>query len=108
DVAQQRAWLGSRIAGDEIQLTLDQEAIGQALRDQVGSLGDAAPKDASFTVEGGAVRLIPAVVGLTCCAEGTEAAIAEALLAGEDAVEVQPEEDEPELTTEEAMALGIR
>lgn len=108
DVALQRSWLGSRIAGDQIELTLDQEAVGQALRAQIGSLGDAAPKDASFTVEGGAVRLIPAVVGLTCCAEGAEARIAEAILGGEDALEVQPQEDEPELTTEEAMALGIR
>jgi vancomycin resistance protein YoaR len=108
DVPEQRSWIGSRVTAGGIELTLDQERIGVALRDQVGSLGDAAPKDASFTVEGGAVRLIPAVVGLTCCAEGTEAQIAEALLAGEDTVAVEPQEDEPELTTEEAMALGVK
>lgn len=108
DVPEQRSWIGSRVTPEGIELTLDEERIGVALRDQIGSLGDAEPQDASFTVENGEVRLIPAVVGLTCCAAEAEAEIAEAVLAGEDAVEVQPERNEPELTTEEAMALGIR
>ncbi|HYI61628.1 MAG TPA: VanW family protein [Acidimicrobiales bacterium] len=108
DVAEQRAWLGSRATPEGLELTLDQEAIDAALRDRIGSLGDAAPQNARFTVENGAVRLIPAVVGISCCSEDAPGQIAEAILGGEDTVEVEPVTDEPDLTTAGAEALGIR
>lgn len=108
DVAEQRAWIGSRVTPAGIEVTLDAAAIGAALGDRIGSLGDAAPQDARFTVENGAVRLIPAVVGISCCAEDAPARVAEGILAGEDAIEVEPRTQEPELTTAEAEALGVR
>lgn len=107
-VAEQRAWLSSGVTPSGIEAVLDEAAIDAALRDRVGSLGTAAPQNARFTVENGAVRLVPAVVGMSCCADGAAAQIADALLTGQDAVTVQPREEQPELTTEEAQALGIR
>jgi vancomycin resistance protein YoaR len=107
-VPEQRSWLGSTVSSDGIELTWDEERIQTVLQDSIGSLGEAEPQDARFTVEGGAVRLIPAVDGIRCCAEGSATAIADAVEAGEDAATVQPLVVEPELTTEEAEALGIK
>jgi vancomycin resistance protein YoaR len=108
DVGELRSWIGSRVTGDGLELTFDEERIASSLRERVGSLGEAAPQSASFTVENGAVRLIPAVEGMTCCADDAAATIVAALRAGEPSVEVEPVTDEPELTTEEALALGIK
>ena len=106
-VAEQRSWIGSTVGSNGIELTFDEERITTVLEDSVGSLGEAEPKDASFTVEGGAVRIIPAVVGIECCADDSATLIADAVESGEDVVEVQPVRLEPELTTAEAEALGI-
>lgn len=108
DVPEQRSWLASEVTGTGIELTFDEEAIATALRDRVGSLGEDEPQDARFTVEGGAVRITPSVVGRVCCAPEAPGQIADAIREGLSSVEVQPELREPELTTEEAEALGIR
>ena len=108
EVAEMRAWLGSEVTGDEIALTFDHEAMDAALRDRIGSLGDAEPQDARFTVEGGAVRIIPAVEGRVCCAADAAEVMEASILAGESTTMVEPEINEPDLTTAEAEALGVR
>lgn len=107
DVPELRGWTRSRMGSDGIELSFDEERIDAALKDRVGSLGDAEPKSASFAVVDGAVRLTPAVVGISCCAEDSATRIAEAIAAGTEVIEVDPLVDEPDLTTEEAYSLGI-
>lgn len=100
-----RGWLGATIDGDQIVATIDEEAVLASLTDALPDPTE--PKDAGFTVEGGAVRLIPAVAGTACCAEGTAASVLEAITTGAGQVEVPLIVDEPGLTTEEAEALRI-
>jgi len=108
EVPELRAWLGSSIGSSGIELTIDEERIGASLRDRVGSLGAAEPRSASFDLVGGAVRITPAVVGVSCCAADAPKAIADGLRAGSRVIEVQPKRTEPDLTTAEAEALNIR
>lgn len=108
DVPELRSWLGSEVNGSEIELTFDHAAMDAALREGIGSLGASEPQDASFRVEGGAVRIIPAVEGRVCCAADAAEVMEAAILAGQSSTAVEPEVDEPELTTEDAEALGIR
>lgn len=107
EVPEMRSWIGSRVGRDGIELTLDTERIEDVLRDLIGSLGDAEPRSASFNVVGGAVRLTPGVTRIRCCAPKAADQIAAALKAGTGTIKVQPIKDEPDLTTEEAYALGI-
>ncbi len=108
DVPEQRAWVGSRVVDDQIELTLDEEAIGASLLDKIGSLGDADPKDASITLVGGAVQISPSVSGLSCCPDDAATRIADAIREGTRSLEIEPIVVEPELTTAEAEALGIK
>lgn len=108
DVPVLRTWLGSRVVADDIQLTFDEAAMQSALVEQIGSLGAAEPKDAGITLVGGAVQITPSVNGTKCCPEDAGARMADALRAGTSAIEIEPVVDEPELTTEEVQALGIK
>lgn len=107
--AELRGWLGAQRTGDGFQIVFDGEAINAALTEKIGSLGEAEPRDASFSLDGaGQVVITPAVTGLTCCGEDAASKIAEALRAGQTSIELEPVTQEPELTTEEAQALGIK
>jgi vancomycin resistance protein YoaR len=108
DVPELRSWVGSHITDDGLALTFDGEKIDASLREKIGSLGDAQPQDARFDLVNGQVQIIPAVIGIACCADDAAVEIADALRGGQRAVELQPIEQEPELTTEEAQALGIK
>ncbi len=108
DVPELRSWVGSHVTDDGLALTFDGGRIDASLREKIGSLGDAEPQSARFDLVDGQVQIIPAVVGIACCADDAAVTIADALRSGEHAVELQPVEEEPELTTEEAEALGIK
>ncbi|QYG93832.1 hypothetical protein HC251_16295 [Iamia sp. SCSIO 61187] len=105
--AELRTWLGAQITSDGMALEFDGEAITAALTERIGSLGDAEPQDARFDVVNGTVQLIPAVVGLACCADDAASRVADALRGGQPTVEVEAVTQEPELTTAEAEALRI-
>jgi len=107
--AELRTWLGFQAADDGFEIVFDGEAIAAAVTERIGSMGDAEPKDADFTLDAnGAVQITPAVVGLACCGDDAASLVANALRAGQTTIELEAVTQEPELTTEEAEALGIR
>ena len=107
--AELRSWLGAQATADGFDIVFNGEAIAAAVTDRIGSMGEAEPKDATFSLDAaGAVQITPAVVGLACCGDDTASRVANALRAGEATVELEPVTREPELTTAEAEALGIK
>jgi vancomycin resistance protein YoaR len=101
-----RAWMGAEVVDGQIQPTLDAE---RAIADLTTALPEPTEaKDASFTVEGGAVRLVPSTDGQRCCAADTPARLLAAVSGGTGAVEVALEVDEAEFSTEDAEKLGVR
>jgi vancomycin resistance protein YoaR len=91
---------------DAIGVRLQAEDVLPVLDAEFGDLS-VEPRSASFSVVGGQVRLEPAVTGLSCCSLESAEAVAEAFSAGITEVEIELQEAEPDLTTEEAEAYGI-
>jgi len=91
---------------DGIAVRLPEQGVHEVLEAEFGDLAVEA-RSASFTVSGGTPVLQPAVTGLSCCSDEAVASVREAFAAGEDAVSFELTETEPDLTTEEAEALGI-
>lgn len=101
-----RSWLGSTVVDGAIRLTIDDEPALEAIRTALPEPTE--PKNASLTVEGGAVKLTPSVTGKKCCAEGTTDRIVEAISSGSASVTIEYEVDEPSFTTADAEALKIK
>lgn len=91
---------------DRIEVSLDAEAVRTVLEAEFADLAVEA-RDASFSVVGGQVRIEPSITGLACCSEDSAQAVVQAFDAGETDVAIELTETEPELTTEEAEAMGI-
>lgn len=91
---------------DTLTVRLDPEKLLPVLAEEFDEL-EVEAQSAGFTLEGGRPVVTPSVTGLSCCDLDNVATINEALADGDDAVTVQLAEDVPELTTEEAEALGI-
>jgi vancomycin resistance protein YoaR len=109
EVAELRSWIGAQATDEGFDIIFDGEAMNAALVDRIGSLGDAEPKDADFTLgPNGQVQIIPAVTGLSCCGDDAAGLIAQALRDGKTTLAIEPTVEEPELTTAEAEALGIK
>jgi vancomycin resistance protein YoaR len=101
-----RAWLSSKVEGDQLVASLDAE---KAKADLASALPDATePKDAKIVLEGGAPKIIPSTDGATCCAADTPARLLAAINGGSGAVEIGLEVKKPEFTTEAAQKLGIK
>lgn len=101
-----RAWLASKVEGDQLVATLDAE---KAKADLTSALPDATePKDAKVVLEGGAPKIIPSADGTTCCAADTPARLLAAINGGSGAVEIGLEVKKPAFTTEAAQKLGIK
>ena len=65
------------------------------------------PVEAGITLVNGRPTVTPSVTGIACCESGSAGAVAAAFLAGDKSVTIELTETEPDLTTEEADALGI-
>jgi vancomycin resistance protein YoaR len=91
---------------DDIAVGLPVEGVLAVLEDEFGDLA-VEPRSATFTVSGGRPVLQPSVTGLACCSEAAARAVTDAFADGDGAVEIQLTVTEPDLTTEEAEALGI-
>ena len=101
-----RTWLSSRVADGAIEPVLDDE---QAIADLTAALPEPTePTNASFTVEGGAVRIVPSTDGVRCCAADTPTRLLAAITGGSGAVDIEMETSPAELTTSDAEALGIK
>lgn len=91
----------------EIEATLDDAVIEEAITEQIAAQGVGEAKDAEFTVQAGTVKLTPAVVGVACCPAGSGQRVADAIEDGATEVTVEGAEVQPELSTEKAEALKI-
>lgn len=91
---------------DGITVRLSPEEVLAVLEAEFGDLA-VEPRSARFSVSGGQVQLEPAVTGLSCCSAESAQEVVDAFDAGITSVQVELEEAEPELTTEEAEAYGI-
>jgi vancomycin resistance protein YoaR len=101
-----RSWIGTKVAGRELAVTLDAE---QATADLVGALpGVTKPADASITLVNGAVQITPSHDGERCCAADTPARLLAAVNGGTGKVTLDLEVAKPKFTTEAAQKLGIK
>ena len=91
---------------DTIAVGLDDDALLAVLDEELAPV-EVAPVEASFTLVGGRPTITPSVTGLSCCNEDHVAAVEDAFQSGRTEVELELVEAEPELSTEEAEALGI-
>ncbi len=91
---------------DTISIRLDPEKLLPVLATEFAEL-EVEAQSASFAIEGGRPVLTPSVTGLACCDLANVETVNDALAANESSVTVSLAEDIPELTTEEAEALGI-
>ncbi len=91
---------------DAIRISLPPEDVLAVLENDLADVG-VEPKDASFAVLGGQVVLEPGVTGLSCCTIEAAETVSQAFDAGIAEVTIDLTETEPELSTEEAEALGI-
>ena len=91
---------------DTIAVGLDDDALLAVLDEELAPV-EVAPVEASFTLVGGRPAITPSVTGLSCCNEDHVATVEEAFRSGRPEVELELVEAEPELSTEEAEALGI-
>ncbi len=91
---------------NSIDISLDPERVLGVL-DQEFAPVEVDPVEAGITLVGGVPKVTPSVTGLSCCDLGDVRTVEEAFQAGQSSVEIELDESEPELTTEEAEALGI-
>lgn len=91
---------------DAIDISLDPERLLGVL-DQEFAPVEVDPVEATITLVGGVPTVTPSVTGLSCCDLDHVATVEQAFQTGQSAVEIELDESEPELTTEEAQALGI-
>lgn len=101
-----RSWMRATPGEAALELGFDQAAITASLSELFPDSG-AEPVDASFDVVGGVPVVTPSEDGTICCEEGAAAKVLEALQADVGGVEIAVITTPPELTTEEANALGI-
>jgi vancomycin resistance protein YoaR len=102
-----RSWFSTMATTDGLGLTIDERVALPDLRRLFRSL-DGGPVDASFVVEGGQVRLLAGKDGVVCCTPESTTKVLEALQAGDHELELNTTNGPPELTTDEAQALGIK
>jgi vancomycin resistance protein YoaR len=103
-----RSWMRAVPGEHRLELQLDPAAVQKDLAELVPEAGEP-PVDASFRVQGGGVAVIAGRNGTGCCTEGAPGLLLAALENGRDAaVPLELRTLEPELTTDEASALGVR
>lgn len=101
-----RSWIGSRVAAGEVEVTVDTAAAMAAIESTISVPSE--PTDARITLEGGSPTVIPSVPGQTCCAEGSADRVLFTVLAGSPSVELELDLVQPDFTTADAEALGVR
>ncbi len=85
---------------------LASEEVSATVLPMVEDVGKVA-RNASFKTSGGQVTIIPSEDGLGLASDDLAAELAASLIAGTRTVELKMERVEPEITTEEARAMGI-
>ena len=101
-----RSWVGSEAAEGRISLVLEGDEVTAAISEALPL--DEETRDATVTLEGGTVRIIPSVDGERCCGPDTVELVTSALAAGQGDVTLELEVEKAAFTTEDAEALGIK
>ncbi len=103
-----RSWLRSEPTDAGLRLAVDTKAATAGLVTLIPK-PDTPPKDATFTVVGGRVSLVPSETGTACCSDAAGQVVEQALAAPvRGRVELPLTKVEPKRTTKEAAALGIK
>jgi vancomycin resistance protein YoaR len=101
-----RSWVGTKTAGDHLEVSLDAE---KATGDLVSALPKVTkPRNASVTLVNGAPQITPSQDGQRCCATDTPARLLAAINGGTGKVAVDLEVAKAKFTTEAAQKLGIK
>lgn len=101
-----RSWIGSRVVDGKPEVTVDTAAAMEAVKSAITA--PAEPVNARITLEGSAPRVVPSVPGQICCADDSEERIFFTIVSGSPTVTLDLELVEPEFTTADAEALGVR
>ena len=104
--AQLQNWISAKVGAQRLKLKIDKEKIKTDLPLILPAFGEP-PVDASFTVGAFGPEVVPGRPGTGCCAAGSAVTVATALRNGDTSVQLDLGPREPDLTTEEAEALGI-
>jgi vancomycin resistance protein YoaR len=99
----------TRVVAGQLRVALDPTGLDQLLRREA-SFAYTEPKDARFQPTGDTVRIVPGVAGLEVVAKKAAVAVLEAGAAATDgrSAALPTTVTQPELTTKEAKALGVR
>jgi vancomycin resistance protein YoaR len=98
----------ARVAAGQLQLSLDPAGLDRLLRREA-PFAYTEPRDARFQPAGSTVRILPGVAGLEVVPAKAAAAVLDGGTGGTDRTVVLPTKaTQPELTTEEAKALGVK
>jgi vancomycin resistance protein YoaR len=98
----------TKAAGGELRLSLDPSGLDRLLRRQA-PFAYTEPEDARFQPSGSTVRIVPSVAGLEVEPRKAAAAVLDAGAAATDrSAELPTTVTQPELTTKEAKALGVK
>ncbi len=106
--AELRSWVRLMSQPDgSVVVELDPERTAAGLRAMFADI-EGAPVDARFTLSSAGVPVIlPDEPGRVCCAEGSAAAVLEALRTGQEAVDLELVEGPADFTVADAQAWGI-
>ncbi|HEX2258780.1 MAG TPA: VanW family protein [Actinomycetota bacterium] len=103
-----RSWLRSMPTDAGLQLTVDAPAAAADLS-KLLTKTDPPPKDASFTVVGDQVSIVPGQPGLGCCADAAGEVAGQAVISRvRHRVDLPLKEVEPEVTAVDLSLLGIK
>ncbi|HUP87087.1 MAG TPA: VanW family protein [Acidimicrobiales bacterium] len=108
-VATQRSWIRSRVDDDAIVPTIDDDSALTDLRRLLAGAGEPAI-ETRFTVDGGAVQIVPGRNGTRCCG-ASAVELVEGAMFDDDTTppnELPLTEREPDLTVAEAEQLGVK
>jgi vancomycin resistance protein YoaR len=103
-----RSWITSVVppGSSTARLAFDAARVRHDVEEQIGG-AVRKPLDATFTVQGSQVILVPQVNGSVCCSVATGAKVFAALRAGDAHVRAPLTVEKPKFTTEDARKLGI-
>ena len=104
---QLRTWIAPTTEDGELSLTINGDAVTQALPRVFDDVA-AEPRDARIELGANGPTVVPSQPGVVCCGADSAERVWGALSQGEPSAELEATVTEPNLTTEEAQALGVK
>ena len=104
---QLRTWIAPTTGDGELSLTINGDAVTQALPRVFADVA-AEPRDARIELGANGPTVVPSQPGVVCCGADSAERVWGALSRGQPSAELEATVTEPNLTTEEAQALGVK